>query len=113
LAQAGIATENLRSKSWDEMVAFAPDVVITVCDSAAKEACPAYIGSCLKLHWPLLDPSATAPPQQGAAFDTTIKTIRQLIQQLADTVRKHRQHHDRLPLALTAITANNELLAKQ
>ena len=40
LAQSGIATSGLTSQSWDEFEAFAPDVVVTVCDSAAGETCP-------------------------------------------------------------------------
>ena len=38
LNEAGIPTEGLQSQSWDEFEAFAPDLVITVCDSAAGES---------------------------------------------------------------------------
>src|SRR5215472_2418014 len=44
---AGISTDGLRSKSWDEFAApGAPqmDFVFTVCDSAAKETCPFWPG---------------------------------------------------------------------
>jgi protein-tyrosine-phosphatase len=61
LADAGIATENLSSKSWDRFVeAGAPplDIVITVCDSAAREPCPVLFGYFVRTHWGLPDPAA-------------------------------------------------------
>jgi len=57
LAQAGISVEGLKSQSWDELESFNADVVVTVCDSAAKEACPVWFGKTIKLHWGLKDPS--------------------------------------------------------
>jgi arsenate reductase len=34
-----------------------PDIVITVCASAAGETCPAYLGPVLRAHWGVDDPS--------------------------------------------------------
>ena len=51
LAEAGIATSHLQSQSWDEFADFAPDVVITVCDSAAAESCPLWFDNTLVLHF--------------------------------------------------------------
>ena len=57
LQAKGIATEDLKSQSWDEFEAVEPDVVITVCDSAANEQCPVWFGNTVKVHWGLPDPS--------------------------------------------------------
>jgi arsenate reductase len=57
LAEAGISTDGLISQSWDELETYNADVVVTVCDSAAAEACPVWFGKAIKLHWGLKDPS--------------------------------------------------------
>lgn len=61
LAADGIATAGLRSKSWDEFAsvdAVPMDLVVTVCDSAAAESCPAVAGDFLRAHWGLPDPAS-------------------------------------------------------
>lgn len=57
LQSRGISTVGLKGQSWDEFEQVDPDVVITVCDSAANEQCPVWFGNCLKVHWGLPDPS--------------------------------------------------------
>jgi arsenate reductase len=60
LSRAGVDTAACRSKSWDEFAAPgapAMRMVITVCDSAAAEACPWWPGSPVTVHWGYADPS--------------------------------------------------------
>ena len=80
LANAGVDTADCRSKSWDEfMQAGAPAMrmVITVCDSAAKETCPVWPGSPLRMHWGYPDPSNTAGGDDAKrqAFELTRQAI--------------------------------------
>ena len=74
LERRGYNTENLKSISWDDLADFNPDVAITVCDNAAKEVCPIYLGHAIKIHWGLSDPSRTDIDEgnRQAAFDSII-----------------------------------------
>ena len=60
LRELGYDTARLRSKSWDEFARpGAPplDLVVTVCDAAAGEACPYFPGAPERLHWSVDDPA--------------------------------------------------------
>lgn len=83
LTAHGIATDGLTSKSWDRFAqagAANLDIVITVCDNAARESCPIFPGDVLRSHWSLPDPAAIDGAQtQRAAFD---HVHQQIIQRL-------------------------------
>jgi arsenate reductase (thioredoxin) len=70
---AGLSTEGLRSKSWDEFAApDAPpiDFIFTVCDNAANEVCPIWPGHPMTAHWGIPDPAAVqgTPNEIARAF---------------------------------------------
>lgn len=81
---AGVPTDGLRSKSWDEFAGpDAPemDLIITVCDRAAGEQCPAWPGHPMTAHWSVPDPaSATGTPEQThKAFTNAMHVLQQRI----------------------------------
>jgi arsenate reductase len=84
LRQAGLPTEGLRSKSWDEFARpGAPplDFVFTVCDNAANEVCPIWPGQPVTAHWGLPDPAAVQgsdADKQKAFRDTFVALDRRI-----------------------------------
>ena len=87
LEKAGISTAGLRSKSWDEFgQPDAPhmDLVITVCDNAAGEACPYWPGQPATAHWGYPDPSETEGDEAHRleAFRQTLHAIRHRLELL-------------------------------
>lgn len=81
LRAAGISTDGLRSKSWDEFAgADAPqmDLIITVCDNAAGEVCPIWPGHPATAHWGYADPSEAQGSEEHKleAFRRTLQAIK-------------------------------------
>jgi len=81
LEREGIATDGYHSKSWDELP-VTPDIVVTVCASAAGETCPVYLGPVMRTHWGVEDPAhATGTDAEiDAAFMAAYRTLRRRIE---------------------------------
>ncbi len=79
----GINAAALHSKSWDEFAGRAFDLVITVCDQAAKESCPYLAGQYEKLHWSTPDPAAVEGDDEDidGAFDDVFDLLKNRIEE--------------------------------
>ncbi|MFC0253728.1 arsenate reductase ArsC [Massilia consociata] len=105
LAQKGIPTQGYHSKSWLDLPAT-PDVVVTVCASAAGETCPAYLGPVLRTHWGVDDPSHVQGTEEEitAAFEQAYAILRARIESfLALPLDELAQDHARFKAALDDI----------
>ena len=84
LADLGYDTGFARSKSWDEFSgANAPpmDLIFTVCDSAAAEACPVWPGHPATVHWGIPDPAAATGSEADirAAFEKAYSQLEERV----------------------------------
>ncbi|MBI1907020.1 MAG: arsenate reductase ArsC [Rhodocyclales bacterium] len=77
LEREGFPTEGLHSKSWDALP-VTPDLVVTVCASAAGETCPVWLGPVSHVHWGVDDPARASgsDAQIDAAFEHAYRTLR-------------------------------------
>ena len=87
--EMGYPLEQLRSKSWDEYaLPDAPnmDFIVTVCDNAAGEVCPYWVGRPVTAHWGFPDPSQVSgsDDDKRRAFRDVMLGLKQRIQRLAD-----------------------------
>lgn len=112
LAREGIATEGYHSKSWDDLP-ITPDIVITVCGSAAGETCPAYLVSnnnsnVLRTHWGVEDPAhATGSDVEiDAAFMQAYTILRKRIEAFfALPLEQLKNHPEQLKIEMDRIAS--------
>jgi arsenate reductase len=109
LAREGISSAGCHSKSWDKLPTT-PDIVITVCASAAGESCPAYLGPVLRAHWGVDDPAHAVgtDAEIDAAFIRAYRTLRVRIEAFFALPLTELQHDEaRLKTELDRIGALN------
>ena len=84
LARHGLPTEGYVSQSWDDFADEQIDIMISVCDSAGGEACPAYLGKAVRGHWGLPDPAHVkgSAEEVEAAFEATFASLEKRINKL-------------------------------
>jgi len=82
LKRNGVPAGEPYSKSWDDFTDADMNLVVTVCASAAGEACPVFPGSPAKIHWGLPDPADA----QG-----TDAAVAQIFQAVYDGLHQHLQ----------------------
>ena len=77
LAARGLPTEGLSSQSWDDFSNQEFDLVVTVCDTAANEACPLWMSDAPRAHWGMPDPSRVTGDEAAieAAFFTVMDAL--------------------------------------
>ena len=84
LQDHGHSLAGLRSKSWDEFAApGAPefDFIFTVCDNAAGETCPLWLGHPATAHWGIPDPAhIEGEVARRAAFNKAAEQLARRIQ---------------------------------
>lgn len=88
LEALGYPATGFRSKSWDEFAeAGAPvmDFIFTVCDNAAGEACPVWLGHPMTAHWGVADPAAVEGPdfEKMRAFSLAARFLKNRIMAFA------------------------------
>jgi len=76
--------DGLRSKNWEEFSrpgAPTMDFVFTLCDDAAREACPVWPGQPMTAHWGIEDPAAVEGTdiRKEAAFVAAARYVKNRI----------------------------------
>lgn len=98
LARHGIPAGTPQSKSWDGVKDMPFDIVVTVCDAAAAESCPVFLGPADKKHWSTPDPAHVTGTQAEitAAFD---QAFNMLDAQIRTLIGQHKPFTAKAPKA--------------
>ena len=82
LKRHGIVLDQPHSKSWNELEQQNFDLLISVCDEAAGETCPAYLQDVERLHWSTPDPAKAegSDTEIDAAFEAVYQMLKQRLE---------------------------------
>ena len=108
--EMGYPKKNLRSKSWEEFSKpDAPhmDFIITVCDNAANEACPIWLGHPATAHWGFPDPASIEGNDQDKrlAFQKILDMIKRDIELFIELPLES-LNHEAIKKSIQAIHSN-------
>jgi arsenate reductase len=85
LAEIGIDASEQTSKSAEPFLDQPFDVVVTVCDNAAKD-CPIWPNAKRIEHWPVVDPSY-GPDDPATRYDRFVETRNELQGRIEELVK--------------------------
>ena len=80
MADVGVDISGATSKGADQFINEPFDIVVTVCDSAAKD-CPTWPGAKRIEHWPIEDPSF-GPDDPSTRYDRFLETRDELAERI-------------------------------
>ena len=108
--EMGYPKKNLRSKSWEEFSKpDAPhmDFIITVCDNAANEVCPIWLGHPATAHWGFPDPASIEGNDQDKrlAFKKILGMIKRDIELFIELPLES-LNHEAIKKSIQAIHSN-------
>ena len=108
--EMGYPKKNLRSKSWEEFSKpDAPhmDFIITVCDNAANEACPIWLGHPATAHWGFPDPASIEGNDQDKrlAFQKILGMVKRDIELFIELPLES-LNHEAIKKSIQAIHSN-------
>lgn len=84
LERHGIPVGRPVSQSMDDLEGERFDVIITVCDAAAGEACPVWLADAARVNWGIPDPAAAegGDAEIDAVFEDTYQRLRARLERL-------------------------------
>jgi len=87
MREVGIDISHQTSNTIDEIPREEVDIVVTLCDDAAKR-CPLFPGEVRRIHWPIKDPilSVGSTEERLADFRRARDEIRELVRGLIDEI---------------------------